>query len=405
MARNAAAGEDLILVINSGSSSVKYQLLTLPAERLLAHGIVEDIGGTHSRHLCDDADWDESDRRQVIADHETAFRIIAGYLTERLNSSDQDTLTAIGHRVVHGGERFVEPVAVDRSVLAEIDHLAVLAPLHNPANVLGIKVCLDLFPNIPQIAVFDTAFHRTLPDHVYRYAVPESWYRDYGIRRYGFHGSSHRYVAQKAAEFLRRPLSSLNLITLHLGNGASVCAIGNGHCVDTSMGFTPLEGLVMGSRCGDLDASVPLYVQQVGHLSAEAVGDLLNHQAGLKGLAGTNDVRELLIGEAQGDSAAALALAAYVYRIKKYIGAYAAVLGRVDALVFTGGVGENAPVIRSRCCDRLDGLGIKIDEDLNQQALASVAEIGAAAAPVKLLAIRTNEELQIAYEVRALLSG
>ncbi|MGR9115123.1 MAG: acetate/propionate family kinase [Gammaproteobacteria bacterium] len=394
--------EDRILVINSGSSSVKYQLLSLPAERVIAQGLVDDIGGGHSRHIRSGANISDSTVTGAISDHDRAFRIILQALSEPLHGRP---LAAIGHRVVHGGERFVEPTRIDRHVLAEINDLSVLAPLHNPGNVLGIRICLELFPEVPQVAVFDTTFHRTLPDYAYRYAIPDSWYRDYGIRRYGFHGSSHRYVAQKAAEFLKRPLAELNLITLHLGNGASVSAIENGRCVDTSMGFTPLEGLVMGSRCGDIDASIPLYIQQVGALSPEQVHGVLNHQAGLKGLAGTNDVRELLSRDERGDEAAALALAAYVYRIRKYIGAYSAVLGRLDALVFTGGVGEHAPKIRSRCCRNLELLGITIDDALNNEPVVPVAVVSRGGRPVRVLVICTNEELQIAYDAQSLLQG
>lgn len=403
------AGEDRILVINSGSSSVKYQLLTLPGERVIARGFVEDIGGPHCRHVANGPGVTPPSLKagpaEAIPDHYQAFDVIMRALTERLDGQGDRVLTAIGHRVVHGGERFVEPTPIDPAVLAEIEGLSALAPLHNPGNVLGIKVCLALFPAIPQVAVFDTAFHRTLPDYAYRYAIPEAWYRQYGIRRYGFHGSSHRFVAQKAAEFLHRPLTELNLITLHLGNGASVSAIEKGACVDTSMGFTPLEGLVMGSRCGDIDASIPLYLQQVGRLSTEQVHEALNHRAGLRGLAGTNDVRELLLRERRGDEAANLALAAYVYRIRKYIGAYAAVLGRLDAIVFTGGVGENAPEIRSRCCVNLERQGIGLDDALNDRSIGSMASVGDSGKPVQVLVIRTNEELQIAHETRALLHG
>ncbi len=401
--------QDRILVINSGSSSIKYQLLTLPGEQVIAHGMVEDIGGARSRHIDYGAGAGKQKpqciRNVPIANHHQALTLIGSALTAICDDRQQRFLAAIGHRVVHGGETFIEPTLIDPAVLAAIDRLSVLAPLHNPANLCGIHACLALFPDIPQVAVFDTAFHRTIPDYAYRYAVPQAWYRDHGIRRYGFHGSSHRFVAQVAAEFIRRPLSELNLITLHLGNGASVSAIENGLCIDTSMGFTPVEGLIMGSRCGDIDASIPLYMQQAGRLTTAEVNEALNRQAGLTGLAGTNDMRDLLSREQQGDRDAALALAAYVYRIRKYIGAYVAALGRVDALVFTGGVGENAAQIRSRCCRELQLLGISLDEVRNQQVIDSVARVNVTGQPVQVLVIRTNEELQIAYEVRMLLDG
>jgi acetate kinase len=401
------SGGQRILVINSGSSSIKYQLLRLPDEHLIAHGVLEDIGGSHSRFVLHRPDTRQPVCQHImpIMDHCAAFRIMIQALGEFLNKKDEQGLAAIAHRVVHGGNRFVEPTLIDRTMLEALEGLSILAPLHNPANVQGIKDCLALFPGIPQVAVFDTAFHRTLPDYAYRYAIPDAWYRTYGIRRYGFHGCSHRYVAQKAAAYLNRPLAELNLITLHLGNGASVSAVEKGCCIDTSMGFTPLEGLMMGSRCGDIDASIPLYVQQISQLSADEVQTLLNYEAGLKGLAGTNDVRELLYREEQGDKNAALALAAYVYRIRKYIGAYSAVLGRLDVLVFTGGVGENAPDIRSRCCRNLDNLGIRIDAALNSAPINAGAAISSSDQFVQILVIPTNEELQIAYETWALLNS
>ena len=405
----APSGDDLILVINSGSSSIKYRLLALPSERVILHGVVDDIGGPRSRHVWHSAESTEqsaaTESSQPISNHYQALAAILWTLEKWLNADDGRPLSAIGHRVVHGGERFVEPSLIDRTVVAAIENLSVLAPLHNPSNVLGIRACMELFPAIPQVAVFDTAFHRTIPDYAYRYAIPDVWYRDYGVRRYGFHGTSHRYVAQKAAEFLRRPLSELNLITLHLGNGASISAIENGVCVDTSMGFTPLEGLIMGSRCGDIDASIPLFVQQAGRLSPEAVHEILNHQAGLKGLAGTNDIRALLSRSRQGDEVAGLALAAYVYRVRKYVGAYSAVLGRLDGIVFTGGVGENASEIRRRCCRKLENLGITIDDERNARLVDSMASVGIVGGAVPVLVIRTNEELQIAHEVRGLLRG
>lgn len=399
--------QDRILVINSGSSSIKYQLLVLPGERVVAHGVVENIGGAHSRHIDYTAGKQQPPRIRAIpiANHQQALSLISEFLADTVGRRQDRFLTAIGHRVVHGGESFIAPTLLEPSVVAAIDRLSVLAPLHNPANVQGMRVCLALFPEVPQVAVFDTAFHRTLPDYAYRYAVPRAWYRDYGIRRYGFHGTSHRFVAQAAAAVIKRPLAELNLITLHLGNGASVSAIENGECIDTSMGFTPAEGLIMGSRCGDIDATIPLYMQRAGGLNASEVDEVLNRQAGLTGLAGTNDVRGLLKRETQGDRDAALALAAYVYRIRKYIGAYAAALGRVDALVFTGGVGENSAQIRSRCCRKLQLLGIVLDETRNNRTVDSVARINVTEQPVQVLVIRTNEELQIAGEVRTLLNA
>jgi len=374
--------QSTVLVVNSGSSTVKYQVLAAETGRVVA-GSVEEVSGQG---------------------HREAFDRIAAAVRQG-TSIGAGQLAAIGHRVVHGGERFRAPVRIDAAVCEAIRSLAVLAPLHNPANLLGIEVCLEAFPGVPQVAVFDTAFHQTLPPHAFRYAVPEAWYRELGVRRYGFHGTSHRYVAERAAEALGRPLAALNLITLHLGNGASAAAIQSGLCVDTSMGLTPLEGLVMGTRSGDLDPAVPLFVQRTAGLAAGAVEDALNEDSGLRGLAGTSDMRELLARAQAGDARAQLALETYGYRIRKYVGAYCAVLGRVDALVFTGGVGENAARVRSLACSGLEVLGIALDERANAAAAGALAEIGRPGMPVRTLVVRTNEELQIARETLATLRG
>lgn len=398
------ADQQHIFVINSGSSSVKYQLLSLPQEQVLLDGSVEGIGGAQGRHHYRGADGNQ-DNELRVSDHHQAFLEIIKVLGSVFADTDDSELTAIGHRVVHGGERFIGPTRIDEAVLAAIEQLAELAPLHNPANAEGIRVALALFPAIPQVAVFDTAFHQSMPPKAYRYAVPELWYRDFGIRRYGFHGTSHRYVAGKAAGLLQRPLAELNLITLHLGNGASVCAIAGGVCVDTSMGFTPLEGLVMGTRSGDIDPSIPLFLQQSQNLSATQIGHDLNHESGLQGLAGTNDMKTLLARMQQGDPEAALAVQVYTYRIKKYLGAYFAVLGKVDAVVFTGGIGENAAEIRQLCSENLDNLGISVDTSANHQPLACVGRISRKGSPVALLVIATDEALQIAHEALAVVTA
>ena len=381
----AAEPDRKLLVVNSGSSSLKYQLFALAGERRLAGGMVERIG------------------EPGVPDHRHALERVAALLRERGALADPSELAAVGHRVVHGGERFAAPTRIDASVCSAIRELARLAPLHNPANLAGIEVCLRAYPHVPQVAVFDTAFHQTLPARAFRYAVPDDWQRDHGVRRYGFHGISHRYVAERAAAFLARPLAALQLITLHLGNGASAAALAGGRSIDTSMGLTPLEGLVMGTRSGDLDPAVPLHVQRVSGLSAQAVDDALNHASGLLALAGTNDVRELLARERSGDPRAQLALELYAYRIKKYLGAYTAVLGRVDAVVFTGGVGENAARVRSLACAGLDVLGIALDEEANARAQGELAGIGQARARVRVLVVPTDEELQIARETREVL--
>ncbi len=395
---SAREGVPMVLVVNCGSSSVKTQLFQMAPERAIASAVVERIGepGTLLRSRM--AGADELIRDIPASDHREALGRIGDWLRGSGALEEGEALAAIGHRVVHGGERFTAPARIDERVCAAIRELAPLAPLHNPVNLTGIEVCLQAFPGVPQVAVFDTAFHHSLPPSAFRYAVPEEWYLRHGVRRYGFHGSSHRWLAERAAVALGRPLDTLRLITLHLGNGASAAAIRDGRSVETSMGLSPLEGLVMGTRSGDLDPSVALHVQRVAGLGPESVDDALNHGAGLLGLCGTNDVRELLARERVGDERAGLALAIYCHRLKKYLGAYLAVLGRADAIVFAGGVGENAPRVRSLACEGLEALGIGLDEAANAGATGELAEIGKPELPVRVLVIRTNEELQIARE-------
>jgi acetate kinase len=307
-------------------------------------------------------------------------------------------LLGIGHRVVHGGEAFREPVLIDEKVIETIRDLIPLAPLHNPANLLGIEAARQVFPGVPQVAVFDTAFHHSMPPHAFTYALPYSFYALHGVRRYGFHGTSHLWVAKKAAAHLKKPLVSLNLITLHLGNGASAAAIRQGLSVDTSMGMTPLEGFAMGTRCGDLDPAIPFYLKRVTRLADGDFEALLNKGSGLKGICGANDMREILRMANRGEPQAQLALELYCYRIKKYLGAYFAVLGRVDAVVFTGGIGENAASIRKQCCQGIEVLGITVDDRKNEKAYEEVLEIQRDGAPVKILAVRTDEEREIAEQ-------
>jgi acetate kinase len=316
---------------------------------------------------------------------------------------DPAELLGIGHRVVHGGEAFRESVLINEDVLETIQDLIPLAPLHNPANLLGIEAARQVFPGVPQVAVFDTAFHQSMPPHAYIYALPYSFYALHRVRRYGFHGTSHLWVAKKAVAHLEKPLTSLNLITLHLGNGASAAAIRKGLSVDTSMGMTPLEGLVMGTRSGDLDPAVPFYLRRATRMPEEDLEALLNKGSGLKGICGANDMREILQMANRGEPQAQLALELYCYRIKKYIGAYFAVLGRVDAVVFTGGIGENAAPIRKQCCQGLEGLGITVDNRKNEKAYEEVLEIQQDGAPVKVLAVRTKEEREIAEQTVATL--
>ena len=392
-----------VLVVNCGSSSIKYQLLMMPQGASLAGGLVERIGETNPimKHCSVDpasAGPIESKQAVAAADHREAFHHIEEALRHSPGFDGGAQLVAIGHRVVHGGESFSAPTLITPTVIGSIRALSSLAPLHNPSNLVGMRLCRERFPRVPQVAVFDTAFHQTMPPYAYRYAVPEDWYERDGVRRYGFHGSSHRYVAERAAAFLGRPLAALRLITLHLGNGASAAAVADGRCIDTSMGFTPLEGLVMGTRCGDLDPAVALYMQQSRGLDADSLDRTLNRDSGLKGLCGSNDMRDVLARRADGDEEARLAVEIYCYRIKKYVGAYMAALGGLDALVFTGGIGENASVIREQACYELEALGIALDATLNEAPAKAAADISRSDCPVRVLVIQTNEELQIAHE-------
>jgi acetate kinase len=400
-----------ILVINSGSSSIKYTLIDPRTGRILSDGRVEKIGEAEGvwRHriFTDEGEPRERTARETTPDHGTALESIAdALLDERAGVlKDHSSLAAIGHRVVHGGEDFHDPRIIDDEVLSTIRENIPLAPLHNPPNLAGIEVAGRLFPGVPQVAVFDTAFHQTLPREAFLYGIPLRLYEQEKVRKYGFHGISHGYVSEKAAEFLGRTPGEVNLVTLHLGNGASMAAVRRGRCVDTSMGMSPLEGLVMGTRCGDVDPSLHIFL--AGHLgmSLEEIDDLLNRESGLKGLCGTNDMRELLNRRAAGDRAAEDALKVYVHRIRKYIGAFCAVLGRTEALVFTAGVGENSAVVRELCCRGLEGFGIGIDEGKNRSVHPEGGEISPDGSPVKVLVIPTNEELKIALETQRVLEA
>jgi len=390
---------DIILVINCGSSTLKYKLLDITANQILLKGVFEGIEQQlvqHNYEWLDDKKQSHPTYNAVFnADYATCFNTIA----EVIKTIKCHSPTAVGQRVVHGGEEFIKPTLINANVIAKIERLSALAPLHNPINLQGIGLCLDLFPNVPHIAVFDTAFHQTMPDYAYRYPIAESWYSNHNIRKYGFHGTSHQYVAQQAANYLQKPLATLNLISLHLGNGDSVTAIQQGQCIDTSMGFTPLAGLMMGTRCGDIDPAIPLYMQQTGNMSPSQVSDELNHQSGLLAVAGNQDMREILQQSNNGDPTSQLAIDMYCYRIKKYLGAYLALLGHVDAIIFTAGVGENSAEIRSRCCQQLESFGINFDANLNEQAMTDISTINTSKSPIKLFVIKTNEERQIANEV------
>jgi len=394
-----------ILVINSGSSSLKYRLVDVRDRTVPASGKIERIGEreslTRHRIYLPEKGTEEWTRRDPVPDHGAALKGIVQVLTERVFIDGRGGFQAIGHRVVHGGERFREPVLVTEDVIRGIKNLCDLAPLHNPANLLGIRTARSLWPDVPQVAVFDTAFHQTLPPHAFRYALPEDVYRAYGVRRYGFHGTSHRYVAREAASFLKVPPENLNLIVFHLGNGASASAVRAGECVDTSMGLSPLEGLIMGTRSGDLDPSVVFHLLRHAGMTPDRIEEMLNHESGLKGLCGVNDIREVHRMARQGSLDAERALDMYAYRIRKYIGAYAAVLGRLDAVVFTAGIGENDPEIRERVCRDLLILGIELDEERNRRPGTLPTSVQSENSRVAVLVVPTNEELEIAEQTQA----
>lgn len=392
-----------VLVLNSGSSSIKYQLFLSEDWVALASGSVSRIGepeGEIKEEWLDASGIRQSGRARVsIPTHRDGIDRIVRALHETRVLGDVSELAVIGHRVVHGGEHFKRPTIVDDAVVDAIRDVVPLAPLHNPAHLAGIEVARRLFPTVPSVAVFDTAYHQTMPRTSYRYAIPEWLYREHRIRRYGFHGTSHYYVAKRAAVMLGRPLESCNLITLHLGNGSSATAIRDGKSVDTSMGLTPLEGLVMGTRCGDIDPAIHFFLSKNLGLEIDAIEDLLNRQSGLLGISGVNDMREIDRLAEEGNDGAELAIGITAHRIKKYIGAYYAELGRVDAVVFTGGIGENAAEIRCRACEGLENLGIKMD-DIANYALEERGErcISTPESAVQVLVIPTNEELEIAQQ-------
>ncbi|MYS19004.1 acetate kinase [Streptomyces sp. DvalAA-14] len=377
-----------VLVLNSGSSSVKYQLLEMTDHRRLASGLVERIGEDGG-----------------VADHTEALRQVSAELTAAGLGLDSPQLAAVGHRVVHGGTDFTEPTLITDAVLARIEALVPLAPLHNPANITGIEVARALRPDLPQVAVFDTAFHATIPEAAARYAIDTATAERFGIRRYGFHGTSHAYVSRAAAGLLGKEPSEVNVIVLHLGNGASASAVRGGVCVDTSMGLTPLEGLVMGTRSGDIDPAVVFHLQRVGGMDTDEIDTLLNKRSGLLGLCGANDMREIGRRMADGDERAQLAFDVYVHRLRRYVGAFTAVLGTLDAVVFTAGVGENSAAVRAAALAGLDGLGIVVDPVRNAVRSSSARLISAESSRVSVAVVPTDEELEIARDTYALARG
>ena len=388
----------VVLVLNAGSSSLKYSLVDGDTGESVASGLVERIGES-SGILTHRGPSGEKRLEQPIASHEDALTGVLEAFEAQGPSLDDVELAAIGHRVVHGGARFAEPVLVDDHVVAEVRRLVPLAPLHNPANLEGIEVARRLFPDLPQVAVFDTAFHQTLPEHAYTYAVPRSWRDEHRIRRYGFHGTSHAFVSREAARLLGREPEDVNVIVLHLGNGASATAVAGGRSVDTSMGLTPLEGLVMGTRSGDVDPSLHAHLHRTCGWSLEEIDRILNRESGLKGMAGENDFRELERMVDAGDEAARLAFDVYCYRIRKYVGAYTAVLGHVDAIVFTGGVGQHSAPVREASLRGLEMWGLELDATTNGAATGREPEVvSSPTSRVTVLVVPTNEEWEIARQ-------
>jgi acetate kinase len=395
-----------IFVVNSGSSSIKYQLFKMPVAKPVCSGLVERIGlenSTITHKIFSGGEEKIVTKTIYLAGHEEGLKEVVALLTDPGFGviKEPDEMEVVGHRVVHGGESFAVTAIITKEVKEKIKRLFPLAPLHNPANYLGIEVAEKIFTRAKQVAVFDTAFHQTLPPVAFTYAIPISFYTDHHIRAYGFHGTSHKYVCSKAMEYLQRP--EARLITIHLGNGCSMAAIKNGKSIDTSMGFSPLSGLVMGTRSGDIDPSIIFHlIDQLG-LDQEQVNTLLNKQSGMLGLTGFSDMRDIGKNALEGNEDAALALEIYAYRIRKYIGSYAAVLNGLDAIIFTAGVGENDAGTRQRVCQEMQFLGIHLDEEKNRIPSTEIREININGSHVKILVVPTNEELEIAKQCYELL--
>lgn len=391
-----------ILVLNSGSSSLKYKLFNMEKEEVLADGKVERIGDatglaiiTHLRNC-----GEKYRQEKEIVNHQAALKVVLDLLTDPEQGvlADLSEINAVGHRVLHGAEYYQESVVVDEQVFAHMEELKELGPLHMPANIMGIEACWKIMPGVKQVAVFDTAFHQTMPERAYLYALPFELYKKHKIRRYGFHGTSHRYVSGRAAELLNRPLEELKIITLHLGNGSSMAAVDGGKVIDTSMGFTPLEGLVMGTRSGDIDPAVMPLICRVNNLSADEATDFLNKKSGFLGMCGYSDMRDVQKARDEGNPEACKAYQIFLYRTIKYIGAYYVALKGLDALIFTAGIGENDDIIRRDVCRELAFMGVKIDEARNRGVRSKEADLSAPDSRVKIMVIPTDEELVIARD-------
>lgn len=387
-----------VIAINAGSSSLKFQLFEMPSEKVITNGIVERIGIKDSIFTIS-VNGEKRKETLDIPNHEVAVKLLLNKLTTLGIIQSLDEIEGIGHRVVHGGEIFTDSVLISDKVLAQIDELSELAPLHNPANVTGIKAFQQVLPNVPAVAVFDTAFHQTMPEKSFLYSLPYEYYEKYGIRKYGFHGTSHKYVSQRAAEMLGRPLEQIRLISCHLGNGASIAAIEGGKSIDTSMGFTPLAGVTMGTRSGNIDPALIPYIMEKTGLTADEVLDVLNKKSGMLGVSGlSSDLRDIEQLASEGNERAELALEVFASRIHKYIGSYAARMYGVDAIIFTAGIGENSDVIRARVLKGLEFMGVYWDPSLNKTR-GGERFINYPHSPVKVMVIPTNEEVMIARDV------
>lgn len=387
-----------IIAINAGSSSLKFQLFDMPSETVITKGLVERIGINDSIFTIT-VNGEKKSETTDIPDHSVAVRLLLEKLTNYGIIESLEEIDGIGHRVVHGGEAFNDSVVITDEVIKKLEELSELAPLHNPANITGIRAFKEVLPNVPAVAVFDTAFHQTMPKSSYLYSLPYEYYEKYGIRKYGFHGTSHKYVSQRAAEILERPLDQLRLITCHLGNGASIAAVQGGKSIDTSMGFTPLAGVTMGTRSGDVDPALIPYIMEKTNKTAEEVIDIFNKQSGMLALSGfSSDLRDIEEEAEKGNERAQLALEVFASRIHKYIGSYAARMYGVDAIIFTAGIGENSPLIRQMVLRGLEFMGVYFDPSLNQVRGKEVF-ISYPHSPVKVLIIPTNEEVMIARDV------
>ncbi|WP_099188084.1 acetate/propionate family kinase [Tepidibacter mesophilus] len=389
-----------ILVINCGSSSLKYQLINMENESVMAIGLAERIGieGSVVKHQT--TGKDKVTIEEPMKDHKDAIKIVLDSIVNEEYGAikDMNEISAIGHRVVHGGEKFASSVVINDEVKKALDECTELAPLHNPANLIGINACEEILPGVPMVGVFDTAFHQTMPKSSYLYGLPYELYEKYGVRRYGFHGTSHKYVSQRAAEILGKNIKDLKIITCHLGNGASIAAVDGGVCKDTSMGFTPLEGLIMGTRCGDMDPAIVPFIMEKEGLDADGLSALMNKKSGVLGMTGiSSDFRDIEDAAAKGNEKAIVALEAYCNRVKKYIGSYMAEMGGVDVVLFTAGIGENSISMRAQICEGLEGLGMKIDKEKNN-VRGKDTVISTDDSKVKLLIVPTNEELMIARD-------